>query len=148
MKRISRIVLLMLAMGVMPFAGTIMPVSAQNTDTIRYVHPNGVYTNDGKSWETPFNRVQDAINSLHDYLNTYNLHSGSVYIAAGTYVPTESTEGAGGSMLNTSFKIDVGKSMFAPANFTTSNWQIVFGRVQKSIRICSYLLILILIKYM
>ncbi len=95
----------MLAMGVMPFAGTIMPVSAQNTDTIRYVHPNGAYDNNGLSWETPFNRVQDAINSLHDYLNQHNLHSGSVYIAAGTYVPTESTEGAGGSMLNTSFKI-------------------------------------------
>ncbi|MBQ9426275.1 MAG: right-handed parallel beta-helix repeat-containing protein [Paludibacteraceae bacterium] len=116
MKRISRIVLLMLAMGVMPFAGTIMPVSAQNTDTIRYVHPNGVYTNDGKSWETPFNRVQDAINSLHDYLNTYNLHSGSVYIAAGTYVPTESTEGAGGSMLNTSFKIYGGIHVYGGFN--------------------------------
>ena len=116
MKRISRILLLMLAMGVMPFAGTIMPVSAQNTDTIRYVHPNGAYTNDGKSWATPFNRVQDAINSLHDYLNQHNLHSGSVYIAAGTYVPTESTEGAGGSMLNTSFKIYGGIHVYGGFN--------------------------------
>ena len=116
MKRISRILLLMLAMGVMPFAGTIMPVSAQNTDTIRYVHPNGAYTNDGKSWETPFNRVQDAINSLHDYLTQHNLHSGSVYIAAGTYVPTESTEGAGGSMLNTSFKIYGGIHVYGGFN--------------------------------
>ncbi len=106
----------MLAMGVMPFAGTIMPVSAQNTDTIRYVHPNGAYTNDGKSWATPFNRVQDAINSLHDYLNQHNLHSGSVYIAAGTYVPTESTEGAGGSMLNTSFKIYGGIHVYGGFN--------------------------------
>ena len=105
----------MLAMGVMPFAGTIMPVSAQ-TDTIRYVHPNGAYDNNGLSWETPFNRVQDAINSLRDYLNQYNLHSGSVYIAAGTYVPTESTESAGGSMLNTSFKIYAGIHVYGGFN--------------------------------
>ena len=51
------------------------------------------------------NRVQDAINDLRGYLETNGLHSGSVYIAAGTYVPTESTESSGGSMLNTSFKI-------------------------------------------
>ena len=31
------------------------------TDTIRYVHPNGAYNNDGRSWETAMNRVQDAI---------------------------------------------------------------------------------------
>lgn len=105
----------MLAMGVMPFAGTIMPVSAQ-TDTIRYVHPNGAYNNDGKSWDAPFNRVQDAINSLRDYLTQHNLHSGSVYIAAGTYVPTESTESAGGSMLNTSFKIYGGIHVYGGFN--------------------------------
>lgn len=105
----------MLAMGVMPFVGTIMPVSAQ-TDTIRYVHPNGVYTNNGMSWETPFNRVQDAINSLRDYLKQHDLHSGSVYIAAGTYVPTESTEAAGGSMLNTSFKIYGGIHVYGGFN--------------------------------
>lgn len=34
------------------------------------------------------------------------------------------------TIFSTSFKIDVGKSMFAPANFTTSNWQIVFNRVE------------------
>ena len=75
------------------------------TDTIRYVHPNGAYNNDGRSWENAMNRVQDAINDLRGYLETNGLHSGSVYIAAGTYVPTESTESTGGSMLNTSFKI-------------------------------------------
>lgn len=77
-------------------------------DTIRYVHPDGAYNNDGKSWATPMNRVQDAINDLRGYLETNGLHSGSVYIAAGTYVPTESTESSGGSMLNTSFKIYAG----------------------------------------
>ena len=86
------------------------------TDTIRYVHPNGAYNNDGKSWETAMNRVQDAINDLRDYLNEYNLHSGSVYIAAGTYIPTESTESSGGSMLNTSFKIYSGIHVYGGFN--------------------------------
>ena len=86
------------------------------TDTIRYVHPNGVYNNDGKSWATAFNRVQDAINSLRDYLAQHDLHSGSVYIAAGNYIPTESTESSGGSILNTSFKIYGGIHVYGGFN--------------------------------
>ena len=62
------------------------------------------------------NRVQDAINDLRDYLDNNNLHSGSVYIAAGTYVPTESTEATGGSMLNTSFKIYAGIHVYGGFN--------------------------------
>ena len=62
------------------------------------------------------NRVQDAINDLRDYLENNNLHSGSVYIAAGTYVPTESTESSGGSMLNTSFKIYAGIHVYGGFN--------------------------------
>ena len=62
------------------------------------------------------NRVQDAINDLRDYLENNHLHSGSVYIAAGTYVPTESTEAAGGSMLNTSFKIYSGIHVYGGFN--------------------------------
>ena len=89
------------------------------TDTIRYVHPNGAYNNDGRSWETAMNRVQDAINDLRDYLDINNLHSGSVYIAAGTYIPTESTESSGGSMLNTSFKIYGGIHVYGGFNPTT-----------------------------
>ena len=62
------------------------------------------------------NRVQDAINDLRDYMNEYHLTSGSVYIAAGTYVPTESTESSGGSMLNTSFKIYGGIHVYGGFN--------------------------------
>ena len=62
------------------------------------------------------NRVQDAINDLRGYLETNGLHSGSVYIAAGTYVPTESTESTGGSMLNTSFKIYGGIHVYGGFN--------------------------------
>ena len=86
------------------------------TDTIRYVHPNGAYNNDGKSWETAFNRVQDAINSLRDYLESNSLRSGSVYIASGNYIPTESTESSGGSMLNTAFKIYAGIHVYGGFN--------------------------------
>ena len=75
------------------------------TDTIRYVRVTGSYNNDGRSWATAKDQVQDAINDLREYLRVNNVPSGSVYIAAGTYVPTESTESSGGSMLNTSFKI-------------------------------------------
>ncbi len=62
------------------------------------------------------NRVQDAINDLRDYLENNHLHSGSVYIAAGNYVPTESTESTGGSMLNTSFKIYAGIHVYGGFN--------------------------------
>ena len=62
------------------------------------------------------NRVQDAINDLRDYLENNHLHSGSVYIAAGNYVPTESTESSGGSMLNTSFKIYGGIHVYGGFN--------------------------------
>ena len=34
------------------------------------------------------------------------------------------------TIFSTSFKIDVGKSMFAPENFTLANWTTVFGRVE------------------
>ena len=89
---------------------------SQTVDTIRYVHPNGAYNNDGRSWGTAKNRVQDAINDLREYLRDYGLTSGSVYIAAGTYVPTESTESSGGSMLNTSFKIYEGIHVYGGFN--------------------------------
>ena len=34
------------------------------------------------------------------------------------------------TIFTTSFKVDVGKSMFRPGNFTLSNWQTVFGRTE------------------
>ena len=87
------------------------------SDTIRYVHPDGAYNNDGKSWEKAFNRVQDAINSLRDYLESNpGVRSGSVYIASGNYIPTESTESSGGSMLNTAFKIYAGIHVYGGFN--------------------------------
>ena len=90
-------------------------LSAQ-TDTIRYVRTTGRYNNDGHSWQNAKDNVQEAINDLRDYLNQHNLTSGSVYVAAGTYVPTESTESSGGSMLSTSFKIYAGIHVYGGFN--------------------------------
>lgn len=86
------------------------------TDTIRYVRVSGSYDNDGLSWATAMNNVQDAINDLRDYMLRNNLSGGSVYIAEGTYFPSESTESSGGSMLNTSFKIYEGIHVYGGFN--------------------------------
>lgn len=86
------------------------------TDTIRYVRTSGNFKNDGLSWETAMASVQDAINDLRDYMLRNNLQGGSVYIAAGTYVPSESTESTGGSTLNTSFKIYEGIHVYGGFN--------------------------------
>lgn len=88
---------------------------AQTADTIRYVsEEKGKYTNDGKSWATAKNNIQEAINDLHEYLsrtdNPYT--SGSVYVAKGTYTPTESTEATDAGTLYASFKIYDGISLY------------------------------------
>lgn len=86
------------------------------TDTIRYVNAKtGKYANDGKTWATAKDNVQDAINDLYNYMQTQNVHSGSVYVAAGTYAPSEST-GDGSSVLSTSFKIYDGIHVYGGFN--------------------------------
>lgn len=95
---------------------SVLSASAQ-TDTIRYVKTTangGKYANDGKSWGAA-NNVQDAINDLYDYMQRNNLHSGSVYVAAGTYTPSEST-GDGATVLSTSFKIYDGIHVYGGFN--------------------------------
>ena len=94
---------------------SVADASAQ-TDTIRYVNAKtGKYANDGKKWETAKDNVQDAINDLYDYMQRNNLHSGSVYVAAGTYTPSEST-GDGATVLSTSFKIYDGIHVYGGFN--------------------------------
>lgn len=94
---------------------SVADASAQ-TDTIRYVNAKtGKYANDGKTWATAKDNVQDAINDLYNYMQTQNVHSGSVYVAAGTYTPSEST-GDGSSVLSTSFKIYDGIHVYGGFN--------------------------------
>lgn len=73
-----------------------------NGNTIGY-HVKGAYKNDGKSWATAKENIQDAINDL-----VANKLTGEVWVAEGTYSPTESTEASGGSTLYMSFKIPAG----------------------------------------
>lgn len=75
----------------------------------RYVKTGGAYANDGKTWANAKNNVQDAINDLHDYMVKAGItQGGKVFVAAGTYYPTETTETTGGSQLGMSFKIYAG----------------------------------------
>ena len=94
-----------------------LSASAQ-TDTIRYVKVDGKYANNGLSWATAKDNVQDAINDLYDYMQRNKVHSGSVYVAAGTYTPSEST-GDGSSVLSTSFKIYDGIHVYGGFNADT-----------------------------
>ena len=118
MKRITDIssstTLLCLCRRVLPVVVavlSVMPLSAQ-TDTIRYVKTTGTYQGSGLSWAQAKNNIQDAINDLYKYLTDNNLTSGSVYVAAGTYIPTESTESFGGGLQYTSFKIFPGVHVY------------------------------------
>ena len=94
-----------------------LSASAQ-TDTIRYVNiKTGKYANDGKTWTTAKDNVQDAINDLYNYMQLNNVHSGSVYVAAGTYTPSEST-GDGSSVLSTSSRSTMASMSMADSTLT------------------------------
>ncbi len=88
--------------GLLTLMLLLLAVSA-SADEIRYVSKSGKYSNDGKSWSAAKKNIQDAINDLVD-----NGLSGEVWVAAGTYTPTESTESTGGNTLYMSFKIPAG----------------------------------------
>ena len=78
---------------------------------IRYVKTDGAYANDGKSWGTAKNNIQDAINDLYDLIKNTD-KEGHVYVAAGTYRPTESTESDKDGMAYTAFKIYEGITVY------------------------------------
>lgn len=96
---------------------------AQTPDTIRYVKESGTYTNNGRSWANAKSDLQGAINDLYEYLQENNLTSGSIYVAAGTYKPTETTEAEGGGLQFTAFKIYPGIHLYGgfPAEITDSD---------------------------
>lgn len=85
---------------------------AQEPETlIRYVKTDGAYTNDGKSWDKAKNNIQDAINDLYDQIKNTD-KQGHVYVAAGTYRPTESTESGKDGTAYTAFKIYEGITVY------------------------------------
>ena len=72
-------------------AGTVS-LFAQATDTIRYVKTTGTYTNNGRSWANAKSDLQGAINDLYEYLQENHHSSGSIYVAAGTYMVNVTTD--------------------------------------------------------
>lgn len=79
-------------------------------DYIRYVKPTGVYDNDGSSWSTAKGNVQDAINDIQTVIQAGD--HGYVFVAAGTYTPTRSTDPSEGSALYMSIQIPAGIQVY------------------------------------
>lgn len=70
-------------------------------------------TRKGHSWADAYGNLQEAINELHEYLqNNREYTEGHIYVAAGVYTPTESTESAGGGLQYTAFKLYPGIHIF------------------------------------
>lgn len=84
-----------------------IPAPLSDLYEIRYVKTDGNYENNGKSWTAAKSQIQDAINDLVN-----NGLMGEVWVAAGTYYPTESTESDGGEIQNLSFKIPAGIKVY------------------------------------
>ena len=109
-------------MGILCTLGILLGTLNLNAQTIpvRYVNAaGGAYTNDGRSWATAKNNVQEAINDLSQFMADGGLTKGYVYVAGGAdaanpaiYIPTESTEPTGGTMVNTAFSVPAGISVF------------------------------------
>ncbi len=95
----------------------VLTTTAQNIRYVKMSGNGGAYANDGLSWATPKSNIQDAINDLVD-----NGLKGEVWVAAGTYKPTESTESSGGSTLYMSFKIPAGITVRGGFATNPSEW--------------------------
>ncbi|MDY2699077.1 MAG: hypothetical protein SOV61_05980, partial [Lachnospiraceae bacterium] len=96
---------------------------AQTTSSviIRYVDAQkGSYTNPGTSWKKATKSLQGAINELYALLQKDPTKTGRVYVmgqytddaGSGTYTPTESVEQVSTGVLDTSFKLYAGISIY------------------------------------
>lgn len=79
-------------------------------DHIRYVSNSGKYNQDGTSWATAKVNVQDAINDVKK--NMKDGDRGYVFVAEGTYRPTQALPGSNGSTLYMSIQIPSGISVY------------------------------------
>lgn len=105
-RRLYTTIITLLALCTTAFAQT-----GSFSGPVRYVTTSGNYANDGTSWTAAKNNLQDAIESLHDYMTRNGITEGRVYVAAGTYRPTTSTPGGDG-VLYTSFLIYEGITVY------------------------------------
>ena len=112
-RRLYTTIITLLAFCTTAFAQTV-----SFSGPVRYVKTDGSYANDGTSWTAAKNNLQDAIESLHDYMNRNGITEGRVYVAAGTYSPTTSTPGGDG-VLYTSFLIYEGITVYGGFNAVT-----------------------------
>ena len=75
---------------------------------------------DGKTWATGYAHVQDAINSLHNYMKANpNVTSGSIYVMGGDsaiFSPLETTEKEASSIQNTAINIYDGIHVYGGFN--------------------------------
>ena len=105
-RRLYTTIITLLALCTTAFAQT-----GSFSGPVRYVKTDGSYANDGTSWTAAKNNLQDAIESLHDYMTRNGITEGRVYVAEGTYRPTTSTPGGDG-VLYTSFLIYEGITVY------------------------------------
>lgn len=112
-RRLYTTIITLLALCTTAFAQT-----GSFSGPVRYVKTNGSYANDGTSWTAAKNNLQDAIESLHDYMTRNGITEGRVYVAKGTYRPTTSTPGGDG-VLYTSFLIYEGITVYGGFNADT-----------------------------
>lgn len=114
---------------------------AQGTSSviIRYVDAqNGKFANPGTSWEKATKSLQGAINELYALLQKDPTKTGRVYVmgqyldgnapvpGSGTYTPTESVEQVSTGVLDTSFKLYAGISIygsFSPESIKNNTFQ-------------------------
>ncbi len=92
---------------------SVAAVTAQSTTSLRrYVDvKNGKFENDGLTWASAKNNLQNAINDLSEYMATNNLvEGGEIFVAEGTYVPSESTGGT--TTLFSAFKMAGGITIY------------------------------------
>lgn len=86
--------------------------SVQAQTLQRFVKTSGDPGNTGLSWSTAMDNLQEAINSLHQEMLANGITQGAIYVAAGKYNPTESTEAQNSNILNTSFLIYDGITIY------------------------------------
>ena len=137
MRSVNRLFFTLL--GILAFCSTAV---AQTTSSviIRYVDAqNGSYTNPGTSWKKATKSLQGAINELYALLQKDPTKTGRVYVmgqyvdnngapvaGSGTYTPTESVEQVSTGVLDTSFKLYAGISIygsFSPKDISNSIFQ-------------------------
>ena len=78
----------------------------------RFVKTDGSAANGGTSWDDALDNIQDAINNLRSAMQSQGVQTGAIYVAEGTYNPTESIEAQNSNILNTSFLIYEGITIY------------------------------------